>query len=157
MCALASPASGIRLDLRIATIVSAEFVPVLRLLVLTTGLEIGWAVETKNSARGFKPYCGSGPARGHGEMAACRPADDYDPLRVNIHAFAFKKRWEGGGSPGEGVANVGHSSVDEVNLRAEAVVDTDGEDAIGDKERCLSRPNRFAGEGHEAAAVDHKS
>ena len=89
-------------------------------------------------------------------MPPSRPANDDYLLLVEHDPSASYNSLQPCLCPGIGVAYVLDGTIDEVDLRAEPVIDADGQHVVGEKVGSLIRSDRFSGKRHVSAAMDHK-
>ena len=89
-------------------------------------------------------------------MPPCRPTNDDYPLFVDHDPSASYYSLQLCLRPGMGVANVLDSTINEVDLRTEPVIDADGQHVVGEKVGSLIGSDRLPGKRHVSPAMDHK-
>ncbi len=111
---------------------------------LTLRIVLDRAVEAQHGERRLVPELGQHPGGGHGQRAAGGPADDDEAGRVERQAQAGGALDQPRARPHAGVAHVAGGAVEHVDVRREAVVDADGEDAVLEQEARLGRAHGAA-------------
>ncbi|GJD00203.1 hypothetical protein ColKHC_09028 [Colletotrichum higginsianum] len=120
---------------------------------------VGRAVEAQDGGGGRQAARGRRPGQRQGQHAARGPADGSDAGAVDDDAGGAGGRVEARedvARPRQRRAHVGHGPVGQRQLRAEAVVDTDGEEAAREQEARLRGADVLARVDDVAAAVDHE-
>ena len=89
-------------------------------------------------------------------MPPCRPANDDYFLLVDHDPSASDNSLQLCLRPGIGIAYVLDSTINEVDLRAQPVIDANGQHVVGEKVGSLIGSDRLPGKRHVSPAMDHK-
>ena len=123
---------------------------------LTSRLKISRTIEAQDGHWRSQPCLFALPCCRHCQMPSGRPSYHHYPLCINQDPFAFHYRLQVRLCPRVCIAYIRDRSVDEIDFWTEPVVDADGEDVVGEQESGLQGSDRFPGERHVSAAVDHE-